>query len=334
MTQDHSTYQAIASALREHSDSNQGDVLPLAATLWSILREHLEGPVNIEWFKAFLPHVTDHKALLIKDPDIAEAVDGGSDCACDYSDTVLFFEDNTAVLFDKDGAAQPDIVDRSELCIDIDVPFDATSNAVILAASAGFHATHPDLEAWRAGLPQKLRDKGIASVSVAILDRIDAHVDSLDMDGSENWTPEEVEALDAELVEIWLAFGIETKMSVTVYSSHNGEPASVHSNLVSNKPTSETLPIEHNFEKAASAIVDIDRFEGFEWIYNDGASDRISGYDESTASVTSIEIDPESFSNHEKLLARKNVQYKLENTGMTRSKAEALLTISTTSLSQ
>lgn len=323
MAQNDIQLAAIIATFEAKVAAEAGKVIRLAEIALNSIQEHHTGPITEEWIAGFVSGLQNHKALLIRGDDIPEA----HEHTVGFSDTLLLFQDNTVIAFDDDDEARQDILDLRGSEIEIDTPFTANAEVEVVAASAAFLARHPDLDAWKAALPEEIDGDDIDAIGQAIIEEDDPHIDGIDMTGSENWTHDEVEELDALLTEIWLAFGSELKLSATIYSAFEEDGGSIYANIMSSISDEIINPIEKNYEKIVHLLVDLDGFEGHEWTYNDGAHDRVSGYGESSRAVTSIEIDPADFSQHERLAARKSILTKLVGAGLSEDEAEALITI-------
>jgi len=166
----------------------------------------------------------------------------------------------------------------------------------------------------------------LASILERVFEEIeDPKMDDEDYISEQNWDDDDVDRIEDTLTTIVAAVGYRENISIEIVAGWQNSKAEI---LISaNTDTAEQAAQVQLIEELIGVLVDIDVFIGAETEYNDGASDRRSGYDDYAKTVGIFEIDINSLSAHKLMSAQGDIKAMLSKAGVTPNGIEALFSI-------
>jgi hypothetical protein len=270
--------------------------------------------MNEDWLIAITPQVPALSGIALRHgsfPTILLFADGSFIRTGDYDEVLL---DEVSGSFED--PAFETIDDNEEL--------------QFLAATQGFTPDHGPLDAWAANRPSDLPDGFYSNAIDTILEAIeydnDPLIDGMNMKGEESWSAEQATALEEIITDAYLALNIHPDCNIDVFSSCEETESDGDIQIWAGKSHEISEQILTPYCALVLTLVDLDAFDGFEWEYNDGAGDRLSGYSQYPRRVCGFEFSYGDHSQHERLRAITRMTARLTEKGIAPDKIEQLLT--------
>lgn len=268
----------------------------------------------------------DIQALVVRNIDIAREAEEINfqqlEGEPEGTGAVILFEGGTALFF-QGGALSESEIDLGEVAKDFPVMFDRHCGLEVIHASLGFRRAHGDVEAWAANLPEELEEDLYGDLQTVLLveigDLIDPPSDGVDMSDQMNWSSQDIQALQQTLALAWMAMRTRAGVSIEIQSACDDTDAEIEMTLFGEPDCkdADNTDLIKSYEDLVRGLVDLNSFEGTSWEYNDGPTDRMSGYSQYTIELLSCEIDPLSsrLSSHQILSARPEIERLLADRG-------------------
>lgn len=288
--------------------------------------------------------MTDVPAILVQDDDTAREMGQLDADPAHGVGALLIFDDFSALYTDMTGHLSPMPLhsDRDpRIFPDLFHADGPLARCVhVRATSPAFARLYGTAETWRARLPRAgvpFPDDPLLDFTGQILEDLDPPVDAVDLSDHANWTAQDQRDIEDALTCAWIATGAVLGVVIEIHAATDTDTAQVdvsfHPPCTGPSPSDLPLPDEdvsalrRDVVELVHSLICVTDYTGWHWEYNDGASDRLSGYARLPQIVVGLDIDPAhaAVSAHQRLEARPRTLDRLVARGQTRAEATALL---------
>ncbi len=288
----------------------------------------------VEQAKWIVRNMHSHAACLISIPDVEELHGVSSLCAKPEDGALLVLSDLSMCWFDATGQIGEVelVVEHDDLFYGRDFP--AGIFAEVIALSPLHQTQYGITHDFFTGTDYEARAH-LNEVILSLEDLLDPPVECIDdLASEENWTDEDVIALENLMVDIWLGLGVDFATETIIHSAVDHDHAGVEISAGHIDEAGREAALLASFELALRALCDLDDFRGCEFVPNDAPSDRMSGYDKAPQCVTRLEFYPEScdISNHGRISAPERLRTRLRDAGRDDAWIDAVLSGQTSGL--
>lgn len=198
-----------------------------------------------------------------------------------------------------------------------------------IAATISFVQDHGPLSVWAKDRPADLPDGVYINAIDTIIEVIeydeDPLIDGMNMEGKTQWRVEEENALQEVITDAYLALNIRPDCTIDVYSScdENETDGDIQISVGNDHALAEQILTP--YAALVLAVVDLDDFDGHDWEYNDGDSERLSGYTQYPRIIFGIDFIYGDHSQHERLRATDRMLALLKEKGRTSEEIKILM---------
>lgn len=302
---------------------------PQAFFFLSVFRDTDAPMPTISQARELIRALTSHSVLMLSCQDVAR-VRGHTSLHADLDDgAFIVFEDFSALWFDdKDKIGETEITMDAPFGVTFGQNFPSGLNLAVLEVSAGFATRFGQLEGFLHGDDELAQDY-MDDLFQRIFDEVDPPADGND-EMVQNWTNQDAENLDELVTLVWLGIGTDFEVETEILSASDVFEHDISLRAGQKDASGHKDRIMARFISCMDTLENLDRFQGWDWVSNDGAYDRMSGYTKTSITVLWQTFDPadKSISNHMRISASSVLRRKLAAKGMPADDIEGMLSSS------